>query len=384
MPRLDQLSHRTAAARRVAREVFGARIVPFFVFAYMAVLRTLMVVGTGADRLFYGIRKVEVEKPIVIVGNHRTGSTFLQRFLHDNGFGSGMALYQLLFPSLVLQFFLRPFLPLLEAVSPTRHHSQEIHKTGLTIVETDDAGMTFRFFDGFFLYGFILAFLPGDDVLDQFMPEHRDTSARDWPWLRELWRRNLLRSGHTRVISKLFSATPMIPDFQQQFPDAKVLYLARDPINVIPSTMSLLVSVLSSATNFWDLPEETRSRYFQRVYRSVILLMRRFHDHWTEGRIDRDKVLIVRFDRLMQDFETMMDEICDFCELDMTDEQRRAIAARGEKQRAYESKHKYDLARFGLSEEQIRQDCAFFYDTFLPPLEATPVGATSAEPAAEA
>ena len=48
---------------------------------------------------------------------------------------------------------------------------------------------------------------------------------------------------------------------------------------------------------------------------------------------------------------------------------RKAVAERGEKQRAYKSKHKYDLAKFNLDEARIREDCAFFYETFLPPLE---------------
>jgi hypothetical protein len=78
----------------------------------------------------------------------------------------------------------------------------------------------------------------------------------------------------------------------------------------------------------------------------------------------------VRFDRLMQEFEPMMDEICAFCELEISDEQRAAINARGEKQRAYKSGHKYPLEKFGLTEDQIRTDCQFFYDTFLPPLES--------------
>ena len=47
---------------------------------------------------------------------------------------------------------------------------------------------------------------------------------------------------------------------------------------------------------------------------------------------------------------------------------QRVLASRGEKQRKYESEHKYDLEKFGLTEEQVRRDCAFFYDTFLPPL----------------
>ncbi len=369
MQSMAKVSARARAARTVAAEVFGFRVKPFVILNALYVVRAIQALSIKLDTVFFGINKVEVKKPIVIIGNHRTGSTFLQRFLHDNGFGSGMKLYQLLYPSLTLQVFIRPFLPILEYFSPTKHHDQEVHKTGLTIVETDDAGLTFRFFDGFFLYGFVLSFLEEADLLDQFNPQNRDTSARDWPWLAELWKRNLRASGHTRVIAKLFSATPQVPNFVDKHPDAKMLYLARDPVNVIPSTMSLLVGVLSQAGDFWELPEPVRERFLTRIYAAVIMLMQRFHDDWTEGRIPKENVKIVRFDRLMSEFEVMMDEICEFCELDMSDAQRDAIAKRGEKQRAYKSKHKYDLAKFGLSEDKIREDCAFFYEAFLPPLD---------------
>jgi len=60
--------------------------------------------------------------------------------------------------------------------------------------------------------------------------------------------------------------------------------------------------------------------------------------------------------------------MCVFLDHEMTPALRAKIEERGEKQRKYESEHKYDLAKFGLTEEQIRRDCAFFYDTFLPPL----------------
>ena len=45
-----------------------------------------------------------------------------------------------------------------------------------------------------------------------------------------------------------------------------------------------------------------------------------------------------------------------------------SLDAIGEKQRSYKSEHKYDLGKYGLTEEQIRKDCAFLYETFLPPL----------------
>ena len=359
---------RKRAAYTVASSVFGFRVKPLFLFAGMTWMRLVQIVGVALDGLFFPVAKTEVKKPIVIIGNHRTGSTFLQRFLHDQGFGSGMKLYQLIYPSLLIQVFVKPFLPFLETLSPTKHHDHKVHETGLQIVETDDAGMTFRFFDGFFLYGFVLAFLE-DDLIQQFKPEGRDTSARDWAWLDKLWKRNLIVSGHTRVIAKLFSVTPQTPSFLQAYPDAKVLYLARDPLSVIPSTLSLLEGVLTTGLGYDQLPEDIRRRHIQRVYAAIVELMRRFHQDWTSGAIDHDRVLIVRFDRLMSQFEPMMDEICAFCELEMTDAQRQAIARRGEKQRAYKSEHAYDLSRYGLTEAQVRADCAFFYDTFLPPLE---------------
>lgn len=365
---VSTLLGRTKAAYAVARDPFGYAVKPLFLFTGMAYMRLMMVLGVAVDRLFFPVGSTEVKKPIVIIGNHRTGSTFLQRFLHDQGFGSGMKLYQLIYPSLTLQIFVRPLLPILEALSPTKHHDKKVHESGLQIVETDDAGMTFRFFDGFFLYGFILSFLADEDMIRQFTPEGRDTSARDWAWLRELWKRNLLHSGHTRVIAKLFSVTPQTPNFLKEFPDAKVLYLARDPLNVIPSTMSLLESVLGTALGYNDLPKEVKERHQKRVYSAIVELMRRFHTDWTSGAIPHDRVLIVRFDRLMAEFEPMMDEICRFCELEMTDAQKAEIAKRGAKQRAYKSEHGYDLAKYGLTEEQIKKDCQFFYDTFLPPL----------------
>ena len=52
---------------------------------------------------------------------------------------------------------LKPFIPLLEKVSPARFHAHAAHETNLTAVETDDPALLFRYFDGLFLYGFFLA-----------------------------------------------------------------------------------------------------------------------------------------------------------------------------------------------------------------------------------
>jgi hypothetical protein len=91
----------------------------------------------------------------------------------------------------------------------------------------------------------------------------------------------------------------------------------------------------------------------------------RFQQDWVSGRISHDKVKVVTFDRLMQDFDGLMSEVVPFVGGEMTPELKALIDATAEKQRAYKSGHKYDLAKFGLTEEQIRKDYAPFYETFL-------------------
>lgn len=197
---------------RVLNRTFRMRAVPLVALALWGMLRLVTWVAMAADPLFFPrLRKAQVRKPIVLVGNPRTGTTFLQRFLSDEGYGAGLEVYRMLYPSLVLQKLIGPFLPWLEAVSPARYHSTKAHDTNLVSVETDDVGILFRHFDGFFLYGFFLAFAE-EDLAPSFGPEVRDTSARDFDWLEALWRRSVVAHGHDVVVAKLFSLGTRTPD----------------------------------------------------------------------------------------------------------------------------------------------------------------------------
>jgi hypothetical protein len=378
---MTSIFSRMGRVYRVLRRTFGVRVVPLFIALVFGLVRTLVGIGMALDHLLFpSLRKARANRPIVLVGNPRTGTTFLQRFLADEGFGSGMELFLMLYPSLLFQKLLRPLLPLLEKISPAKFHSTDAHQTSLSSVETDDVAVLFRHLDGFFLYGFFLSF-DDEDLLSWFDPRVRDTSARDVAWLDALWRRSLVLHKSERNIAKLFSLAVRLPQFMQQLPEAQILYMARDPLSVIPSSMSLVIGVLDRAVGFWSLPETVRQRWLDRMYQAWVLLLQKFHQDWTAGLIDQKRVFIVRYDRMMADFEGMMEEMCRFLGHEMTPALRATVAKRGEKQRQYESEHKYDLAKFGLTEDQVRRDCAFFYDTFLPPLDL-PRAAPAAAPAA--
>ena len=349
----------------VLRRVFGVRVLPLFIGVAYAGLRLNVWVWMALDRLLVpALGRAQVRKPIVIVGNPRTGTTFLHRFLVDNHFGVGLHLYRSLYPSILLQKLIRPLLPVLEKVSPARFHNSAAHDTNLGSIETDDVTVFFRYLDGFFLYGFLLAW-DEEDRLPMFAPENRDTTARDFDWLEAVWKRSLVGQGGERVVAKLFTTGVRTPAFLARFPDTHILYMVRDPVEVIPSTFSLVTGVLDKAFGYWSLPDAVRNRYNEHLYVALVQLFRRFHDDWSAGRIDRRRVMVVSYDRMMQDFDGLMAEMIPFFDITPTPAQLQAIRDTADKQRAYQSGHKYNLEKYGLDAERIRRDCAFVYETWL-------------------
>ena len=359
------LIKRLSKAYCTVGRTFNIWIVTIFVGIYLLTIRTINFIFMKFDWLLYPLKlQKEIESPILIVGNPRSGTTFIHRYLVNNGLGVGSRLYQMIFTSIIIQKIIKPFLPILEKVSPAKFHSDDVHKTSLSAIETDDPSLLFRYFDGFFLYAFILSWAK-EDLLDWFQPSKRDNSKRDFGWLKTMWIRTLISSHGNRIIGKMFSVSVNIPAFLNKFPDAKLLYMVRDPLNVIPSGLSLVTGVLDGMFGFWSLPEDKRQKYINRIYIALVELQIRFHDDWINGKIDTNNVGIVQYDRMMNDFDGLMDEILPFIGHVPTQELKEDIKKTAENQREYSSKHKYDLSKFGLTEDQIKNDCRVIYDTFL-------------------
>jgi len=344
---------------------FNKKVSPLFTIIGFLFLNLMNTIGLTLDHIFFpGIRKRRISRPIVIVGNPRSGTTFMQRFLVANGMGTGMRIWKMLYPSLTFQTVLKPFIPLMEKFSPARHHSSVIHETSLNGIETDDPALLFRFFDGFFVYGFFLAWAK-DDYKDMFDPKIRDTSDRDFNYLKKIWIRTLVGEKKDRMIPKIFSLSVRIPQFLKRFPDAKILYLMRDPLSTVPSGLSLVTGVLDNRFGFWNLSDEKRQRYIDRLYNGLLELSLTFHDDYVSGRIPKENVKIILYDRIMSNFDTLMDEILEFTGDSPSESFRDIIKETAEKQRAYKSGHQYDLNKFGLTEEKIKKDYAPIYETFL-------------------
>ena len=131
---------RLITAYKIIGKNFNTWFSPIITAIVLSILKTAVFTGMFLDRIFfYKINSYQLKKPIIIVGNPRSGTTFLHRYLIRNKIGMGGELWKLLYPSIILQKIVKPFLPILEKISPTRHHSTVAHKTSLQSIETDDA-----------------------------------------------------------------------------------------------------------------------------------------------------------------------------------------------------------------------------------------------------
>jgi hypothetical protein len=354
----------------IQRRVFGQRVRPYLVLGVLVSLRAFVGFTWWLDSIFFrGFKRKVIDRPIFIIGNPRSGTTFLHRFLAEQGDVVGFRLYEMLVPSLTGQLLMKPLLPILGALNPGKHHAAVAHETSFDALETDDAALFLRFMDGVFLYSYFLCWDDPDPsfVFDQFEPGSTQTQ-RDLAFYEQCLERALHRSGKARVLGKLFTFPARIEDVLRRFPDAKLIYMVRDPCETLPSGMSLVTGVQEQAFHISRLPEPTRARFLSRLYTGLSLLLTRFVSHYRAGDIPAENLLIVRYTDLMDDFAGTMARILEFAELEAGESFRARIRETAERQRVRISKHEYSLAQYGLDAQRIVDDLLEVYLTFDLPL----------------
>ena len=343
----------------------GLRSLPtgLLIVAVQAFARTTLLL----DHLFFPrFAKAKIDRPIFIIGNPRSGTTILHRFLHSGGQVCSFRVWQMFVPSITGQRLLGRLIPAFARLNPARHYATEAHETGLDAVETDEALFSFRFLDGLFTFLFFMAWSPGDELgrLIAHYAEGSKANARDLAYYQGCLRRLLTLTKKDRFLGKPFTFALRMRDVLAVFPDARFIYLVRDPLEVIPSGINMVSNVTNKQFATGALPEDVRRRYFENLYRGECVLYREFFEVYTKGDIPSENLMIVRFPDLMRDFERVMHEVIEFCELPVTDAFREAIRAQADEQRCHSSKHVYSLDAFGLTEERVRSDLAYVYETW--------------------
>ncbi|MBW2528587.1 MAG: sulfotransferase [Deltaproteobacteria bacterium] len=356
---------------RTILKTFGPRLRPLGTFGLLQLHRLVNATTRGLDTLLYpALRETAVERPVFILGNPRSGTTFVHRFLLHTGQLCAFELWEMLLPALTARVAFEPVVHRLAPLSPARYHSSAAHETSLRDVETDDAMAFFHFVDGGFLWSYFLAW---DDQWGSetsrryFDPARWDRAERErmFRYLEACWRRNRLAHGGKRNLVKSATLTLDVADLLRRYPDCRIIYLVRDPVATIPSGMSLLTGVIDQAYDFWNTTSATaRARYLENLYQASCHLYRAFHDAHQRGDIPAENVTIVTYPQLMGELEATMERLVAFAGLEPASSFWERVESQADRQRARRSAHRYSLEKFGLSAERIRRDLAFLYDAY--------------------
>jgi omega-hydroxy-beta-dihydromenaquinone-9 sulfotransferase len=327
-------------------------------------------IGFLLDEIFFSAyRNKPIEKPLFIVSNFRSGSTFVQRTLvRDQATFTGVRTADIyLMPSITQ----RRIVSLLARVDALFGHICEkalrrldaislgklkIHPFSLFDAEEDEHLLFYMW--STFLAGFVFPYLdemPPYQYFDTEIP--RAQRHRIMAFYQSCIKRHLFATGGRHYIAKnpLFSAK--IESLLETFPDARIVYLVRNPLEMLPSTVSLFKYM-------WRLFSRPAHKYPH--CDEILAWTKYWYDHPLKV-IDRQpaqRCMIIRFDDLMQSPDAVFRSIYSrfgYPESDALETLLREAVAEA---RAHSSSHKYSYEAMGFTREQIVREFAHIFERF--------------------
>ena len=209
-------------------------------------------IGLTLDRIFYrNFRDIDLAgKTLFIVGNFRSGSTFLHRLLAaDRSTFTALNAWEIyLAPSIIQRKILRglkivdswfgsPILTGLRAWDKRFLQSIPLHSISLWKAE-EDVGLLFTYWYSFLSWFFFPDEKAIDDLIyfdDRISPRRRMRIVRLYA---DCLKRHLYTHGRSRiVVSKNPSFSPAIASLCDGIPDARFIALVRHPLDTVSSTL---------------------------------------------------------------------------------------------------------------------------------------------------
>ena len=335
-----------------------------FIFLFWPAWMLSMRIAYMFDNLFYPEhQEQDVKEPVFIVGNFRSGTTFLHRLLTKDDQSTSFTSFELyMAPSVVGRKFYRWLLKVNYAIgNPARwviglfnrivEKEAYMHKIGLDEAE-EDGQVLFHVWSSFDL----LAFFPFPKLIRKYIyyddQVPADVKKRDMDYYSEIVRKHIYSHGGKRYISKNPSYSPKVKTLHQYFPDAKFINIVRNPLQVIPSTISLYSKhchTYGDPENEYNL-QETVIEYSKHWY---------LYPHQYLKSLPSDQYVRVLYKDLVADPESTIRDIYKRFDFQISPEFARILRAEAENAKLYKSKHRYSLRKMGLSKKRIEREFQF-------------------------
>ncbi|OKY74098.1 MAG: hypothetical protein BM485_15530 [Desulfobulbaceae bacterium DB1] len=349
------------------RRVYGLGRV-FFTWLLVEPFMKLLTAATMVlDHLFFpGFRNVEVKRPIFIIGHPRSGTTFLHHLLSSHDDAAAFQTWHLFFPALTARALFRPLVNLMikkgktEVMPEWTGHKMELNKT-----EEEEMLFLHNYDTNFISIG-MLSFdeqkYPELQYHDRQPKEVRLDSMR---FLNSCFKRHIFFTGKKQIIAQTHFSTFRLQTMLEYYPDARFIFIMRNPHQVVPSFLSLLHNSIKFRWGIETIRPELLQRYNEHRFQGIADLYRYFYELDIHGQLPRERVLVLPYEELRYNLTATFDRIIAFTGIRSDPALHQAVAERADRQERYQRRHAVrDPAEFGVSRERISREFAFVFDHY--------------------
>ena len=321
------------------------------------------------DIFFPGHKTQRIEKPLFILGNLRSGSTFLHRLLsRDSETFTSLTIWDIYLTPSVTQKKITQFVSRLDnKLGGHLHHllyefdrrtlgKFKIHRISFFQPEEDE-NILFHIWDSFWV-SFLFPFteqMPDYRHFDEALPpQHRQ---RIMKFYKSMLQRHLYATGKKYFVAKNPAFSPKIQTLLEFFPDARIIYLARNPLDMLPST----VSWINYARRVFTEPQE---KYH---YQDEILEFTQYWYRYPLKYLDAHpspRYLILNYDDLIQRPEHVIRGFYEQFGYPDKPGLDRIVDEAVKETLTFNSDHVYSYAEMGFTREQIVQLYSDVFERF--------------------
>ena len=336
-------------------------LITAFFLLLLSTFWVVVAVGRAFDHVFFpAFRRQEIRRPVFIIAPPRSGTTFLQKLLARNRDAfAPVLMYQTIFPSITIQKLILgiaglgsrrdSFLGLLVTWIERRFFSgwDNMHKMRLAQPEEDD---------GFFVYTFVteaiyllfpyVRLLWGAGFADDLPAPQRRRVMR---YYRSCLQRHLYLHGKNKILlSKATQLSGSVISLRQEFPDARIINILRNPADSIASHVSVFYPV-------WKWVEPTLPKKSQASLEYAELAAAWFrHLEEKDSQADRNRYLRILYRDLVSKPADTVRSIYRHFRIPLSPKASAAITRAARQALEYKSSHHYSLREFGLSADWLR------------------------------
>jgi hypothetical protein len=320
--------------------------------------------------LFPAYRKLKLTEPVFIIANPRSGTTYLHRLmsLDENHFTS-MKLINTIFPSVSFYKLIRMVAwidsktgniirKIMNRIDKKLYGGwDDIHKMGFDKAEEDEA-----------IFAMTLT-SPGLAILFPFLHLQRELKFLDKrePEVREkvmafyanCQQRFVFASGRNKklLVKNVFS-TGRFKSLMKQFPDARIIFLARHPYDAVPSMASMFSTMYGV--------HSPRLKKDAPPYKEWAELSIDFYAYFYEMKrhIPQNRFIAIKYDDLVENPTNTIEHIFNHFGWKISPQYRQALNAEKVRSKNYVSKHNYSLEQFSISTPHINQRIGEVMDDF--------------------